>query len=70
MIQSVSTGLVHIVAAAWDILLASSVFVLFGFFVAGLLRGFIPTHFIERHLGGRKKAGVFKASLFGIPIPL
>lgn len=59
-----------IVAAFWDILLESSVFILFGFFVAGLLKGYIPNDFIEKHLGGRRKAGIFKASLFGIPIPL
>ncbi len=60
----------HIIAAYWEIMLASSFFILLGFFVAGLLKGFIPGDFIEKHLGGRKKSSTLKASLFGIPIPL
>lgn len=70
VMESAGAVLFEVLAAAWDILLDSSLFVLFGFFVAGLLKGFIPDDFIQRHLGGSRKRGIFKASLFGIPIPL
>ncbi|MBF0209580.1 MAG: SO_0444 family Cu/Zn efflux transporter [Desulfamplus sp.] len=59
-----------IAVASWDVLLESAIFVLFGFFMAGVLKAFIPDDFIQKHLGGDKASGVFKASLFGIPIPL
>lgn len=60
----------QVMIAAWDIMLASAVFILLGFFIAGLLKGFVPTDFIEKHLGGKKKSGIFKAAFFGVPIPL
>ncbi|MBF0468404.1 MAG: SO_0444 family Cu/Zn efflux transporter [Desulfamplus sp.] len=62
--------MINIIYASWDVLLESSVFVLFGFFIAGMLKAFIPDDFIQRHLGKGKTSSVFKASLFGIPIPL
>ena len=62
--------IVKIMMACWEILLESSLFILFGFFVAGLLKAFIPDDFIRRHLGRGKRSGVLKASLFGVPIPL
>lgn len=66
MIESIFT----IAGACWDILLDSAPYVLLGFFIAGLLKAFIPGRFIHNHLGGGRMAGVFKASLLGIPIPL
>lgn len=68
--ENISGVVFEVLAAVWEILLESSLFVLFGFFVAGLLKGFIPDDFVQRHLGGRRKSGILKASLFGIPIPL
>ena len=62
--------LLNILSASWDVLLESSLFILFGFFVAGLLKAFIPDDFIYRHLGKESAANVFKASLFGVPLPL
>ncbi|SIO08866.1 SO_0444 family Cu/Zn efflux transporter [Halodesulfovibrio marinisediminis] len=54
----------------WEILLEASPYVLFGFFVAGLLKGFLPADFVARHLGNNKKGAVVKASMFGVPLPL
>ena len=58
----------------WDILLEAAPYVLFGFFVAGMLKAFMPKDFVSRHLGrGNNKhsaAPVFKAAFFGIPLPL
>lgn len=68
--EIIFTTILSVIAAAWDILLESSLFILFGFLVAGLLKGFIPDNFIQRHLGGKSKIGVLKSSLFGVPIPL
>lgn len=57
-------------AEVWEILLEAAPYVLFGFFVAGLLKGFLPDDFVARHLGSKTKGAVVKASLFGIPLPL
>lgn len=57
-------------SASWNILVESSGFILFGFFIAGLLKAFIPDNFILKHLGTGNVSSVVKASLFGIPIPL
>jgi len=45
-------------------------FLLFGFFVAGLLYVVLPASWIARHLGGRGGWPTAKAALFGIPLPL
>ena len=60
----------NIITECWGILLESSPFILFGFFIAGLLKAFIPNDFIQKHLGQGKTSSVLKASLFGVPIPL
>lgn len=54
----------------WDILLEASPYVLLGFFVAGLLKGFMPEDFVARQLGKGRFAPVIKASIFGVPLPL
>lgn len=56
--------------ACWDILVDSSVWMLMGFFMAGLLRAFVPEDLVARHLGGKSASSVFKAALFGVPLPL
>ena len=62
--------LARILIESWNILQDSALFMLFGFFVAGLLRGFLPDDLVARHLGKGKMSSVLKASLLGIPIPL
>lgn len=62
--------LTDILRESWQILLDSAVFVLFGLFVAGLLKSFLPDDMVARHLGGNRFRGILKAALFGIPIPL
>ena len=54
----------------WGTLTAMSPYLLFGFFVAGLLSVFISPQVVERHLGGKGLGPVIKASLFGVPLPL
>jgi uncharacterized membrane protein YraQ (UPF0718 family) len=43
---------------------------LFGFFFAGLLSILVSRRMVERHLGGSGMLPLFKAALFGIPLPL
>jgi hypothetical protein len=52
------------------ILNESAPYILFGLFIAGLLKAFMPENFVERHLGKRNIISVIKASLLGIPLPL
>jgi hypothetical protein len=51
-------------------LMEAAPYMLLGFFVAGLLKVFLPDDFVKKHIGSGKKAGILKASAFGIPIPL
>ncbi len=54
----------------WATVGEMSPYLLFGFFVAGLLSVFVSQKMVERHLGGRGFLPVLKATLFGIPLPL
>jgi uncharacterized membrane protein YraQ (UPF0718 family) len=54
----------------WATVAEMSPYLLFGFFVAGLLSVFVSQRLVERHLGGRGILPVLKASLFGVPLPL
>lgn len=56
--------------ACWLVLGQMSPYLLFGFLVAGILSVFISPAWVERHLGGRGLAPVFKSALFGVPLPL
>ena len=54
----------------WATVAAMSPYLLFGFFVAGLLSVLVSQRMVERHLGGRGFLPLLKATLFGIPLPL
>ncbi len=47
-----------------------SPYLLLGFFIAGLLHSFVPEQIYSRHLSESNWKSVFKAALFGIPLPL
>ncbi|MBW2096254.1 MAG: SO_0444 family Cu/Zn efflux transporter [Deltaproteobacteria bacterium] len=55
---------------AWRMLLESSVYILFGLVVSGLLRVFLNPSTVAKHLGRGRFRSVFKAGLLGIPVPL
>ena len=55
---------------AWNLLMQAAPFILLGLFVGGLLKVFLSPAYVARHLGQGRFAPVFKAALFGIPIPL
>lgn len=66
-IHDVTAG---ILGEFWDVLSAMSPYLLFGFLVAGILSVYISPDVVRRHLGGRGVLPVFKAALFGVPLPL
>jgi len=59
-----------ILGSSWQILLDSSIFIIFGFFIAALIRAFISTESIVKYMGDRNMKSVFLAALFGVPLPL
>jgi hypothetical protein len=59
-----------ILSECWHLLLEAAPYVLFGFFAAGLLKGLVAEDFVVRHLGKSSGGSVFKAALFGVPLPL
>jgi hypothetical protein len=61
--------LLSIIKASWSVLLDAAPFVLLGFFVAGLVKAFLPGNFIATHLGSGI-GSIIKASAIGVPIPL
>jgi uncharacterized membrane protein YraQ (UPF0718 family) len=54
----------------WNTVVEMSPYLLFGFFVAGILSVFVSQRLVEKHLGGRGILPLLKAALFGIPLPL
>lgn len=54
----------------WNTLCEMSPYLLFGFFVAGILSILITPATVEKHLGGKGIWPVIKASLLGVPLPL
>ena len=60
----------EILKESWHIYLDVSVYMLFGFLMAGILYVFFKADSIKRYLGTGKIKPVFLSALFGIPIPL
>jgi len=60
----------QMVVGFWTTAAEMSPYLLFGFFVAGLLSVLVSRRMVERHLGGQGLLPVLKASLFGVPLPL
>lgn len=60
----------NIVVEFWFTLAEMSPYLLFGFFVAGLLGALVSRDWVERHLGGRGFWPLVKASILGVPLPL
>ncbi|MGM0417612.1 MAG: SO_0444 family Cu/Zn efflux transporter [Thermodesulfobacteriota bacterium] len=51
-------------------LMEASFFMLLGLFFAGILKAFLPDNLVQKHIGAGRKGGIFKASAFGVPVPL
>jgi uncharacterized membrane protein YraQ (UPF0718 family) len=59
-----------VIEASWSLLLDSSVYILFGILVAGLLKVFLNPETVARHLGTGRFSSVIKAAILGVPLPL
>jgi uncharacterized membrane protein YraQ (UPF0718 family) len=59
-----------VIADFWATIVEMSPYLLFGFFVAGILSVLVSQALVERHLGGRGVLPLLKASIFGVPLPL
>ena len=55
---------------SWQLLLDAAVYILFGILLGGLLKVFLSPAYVARHLGQGRFSSVFKAALFGVPLPL
>ncbi|MDY6789956.1 MAG: SO_0444 family Cu/Zn efflux transporter [Thermodesulfobacteriota bacterium] len=60
----------QILKESWLIYLDVAIYMLFGFFVAGILYVFFKAEKIKQYLGTSKIKPVILSALFGIPIPL
>lgn len=60
----------EIALETWRILLDSSLYILIGILIAGLLKVFLNPNTILHHLGRGRFMSVLKASLLGVPLPL
>lgn len=68
--HSVMTIVYEILKDSWHIYLDVAVYMLFGFFMAGILYVFFKADKIRQYLGTGRIKPVILAALFGIPIPL
>jgi uncharacterized membrane protein YraQ (UPF0718 family) len=62
--------LIRIAEESWQILLDSSVYILLGITIAGLLRVILNPNIVLNHLGYGRFSSVIKAALLGVPLPL
>ena len=62
--------LLSIIADFWATVADMSPYLLFGFFVAGLLSVLVSQQAVTRHLGGGGIWPLIKASVLGVPLPL
>jgi len=70
MTEQIMTIISDILKACLDLYLDVAIYMLFGFFVAGILHAFFKPDRIKKTLGTGKIRPVFLSALFGIPIPL
>lgn len=54
----------------WSILLDSSLYIIIGITIAGLLKVVLNPNTILNHLGKGRFLSVVKAAMFGVPLPL
>lgn len=56
--------------AFWGLSMDMGIYILFGLLAAGVLHQFIREEWIQKHLGKSTHASVYKAALYGAPLPL
>ncbi|MCK4224704.1 MAG: permease [candidate division Zixibacteria bacterium] len=62
--------IVDVIKQIWDFTLIVSPWLILGFLFSGLIHAFIGERFIRQHLGGGRFSSVWKATVFGIPLPI
>ncbi|MCK4403713.1 MAG: permease [candidate division Zixibacteria bacterium] len=62
--------LLNVIKQIWDFTLIVSPWLILGFLFSGLIHAFIGERFIRQHLGGGGFSSVWKATVFGIPLPI
>ncbi len=62
--------LVHIASESWNFFREASIYLLLGFFVAGIIRVYLTPDSIAHYFRRGRFGSVLYASLFGIPVPL
>ncbi len=60
----------EILLESWNIYLDVAIYMLFGFFIAGILFVYFKADKIKKYLGTGKIKPVILSALFGVPIPL
>ena len=68
--MNITTFIVDVLSSSWQLLVQSAPYMIFGLFVAGLLKIFLSPDYVAKHLGSGRYRSVFKAALLGVPIPL
>ncbi|MGM0564789.1 MAG: permease, partial [Pseudomonadota bacterium] len=53
-----------------ELFVESAPWLMLGLLVAGLMKAFVPTSLLARHLGGRGVGSTVKAAFIGAPLPL
>ena len=61
---------VGIISEIWKLFYEMAPYLLFGFWVAGLLNLVLTKERITQHLSGNRFSAIWKASLIGVPLPL
>ncbi|MDQ7835847.1 MAG: SO_0444 family Cu/Zn efflux transporter [Humidesulfovibrio sp.] len=61
---------VSFLAESWHVFRQAAPFLIFGFFIAGMLKALVPADLLARHFGGRGFLSVLKGALLGAPLPL
>ncbi len=70
VVEKIPDILFALISSSWDVLATSAPWMLLGFVVAGMFHAFMPGDVVSRHMGGKGIAGIIKASILGIPVPL
>ena len=68
--ETVLLTMTNFLEELWMILTESSVWLIFGFLLAGVVHVLVPREWMLKHLGGKGIVPILKASLLGIPLPL
>lgn len=70
LLQDLMDIIIDTLITSWELLRESSVYILLGLLVSGLLKVFLNPRMVAHHLGRGRFSSVFKAALIGVPIPL